>query len=89
MKNIFNIEQHDIDYPIRITFEVTCDSHSSMFDKDTLKERILNYIDDCIDAIDDSMRHWGDHIHCIDPVKIELYDDNEELIDITEKIYGK
>ena len=86
MKDIFDIEQHDIDYPVRITFEVQCNSHTSMMDGDTLKERILDYIDQCVDAMDDSMRHWGDHHHDIEPMKVELYDENGNLIDVTDKI---
>ena len=39
--------------------------------------------------MDESMRHWGDHEHCIEPMSIKLYtsresgEDNEgiELID--------
>ena len=86
MKEILNKVQTKQDYPVRITFEVTCNSHTSMGDGETLKKRILDYINQRIDAMDDSMRHWGDHSHDIEPVKVELYDDNENLIDVTDDV---
>lgn len=86
-KELLNETQNTKDFPVRITFEVTCDSHTSMFDGETLKERILDYMKQCTDAMDDSMRHWGEHVHCIETVKIELYDG--EQIDITEDILDK
>lgn len=86
MKDIFNIEQQDIDYPVRITFEVQCNSHTSMMDGETLKERILDYIKQCTDAMDDSMRHWGDHYHDIEPIKIEIFDENDKVFDETDNI---
>lgn len=89
MKKILNKEQKTIDYPVRITFEVTCNSHTSMGEGKSLKERILDYIEQCMDAMDDSMRHWGDHYHDIEPVKIEVYDENENSIDITDIIYDE
>ena len=89
MKDIFNIEQHDIDYPVQITFEVQCNSHTSMMDGETLKERILDYIKECTDAMDDSMRHWGDHYHDINPIKIEIFDENDKVFDETNKVLEK
>ena len=89
MKNIFNTKQHDIDYPVKITFEVICNSHTSMCDGDSLKERILDYIDQCVDVMDDSMRHWGDHHHDIEPMKVELYDEAENLIDVTDNVFDE
>ena len=85
-KEILNKIQSEQDYSVRITFEVICDSDTSMQEGDTLKERILDYVNQCTDAIDDSMRHWGDHTHCIDPVKVELYDEDENLIDVTDDV---
>ena len=79
-----NKRQNTEDYPVRITFEVRCNSHTSMMDGETLKERILDYIEQCTDAMDDSMRHWGDHYHDIEPVKVEL---NE--IDITDEYFNE
>lgn len=86
MKNLINIKQKDIDYPAQITFKVQCNSHTSMADGETLKERILDYIDQCTDAMDDSMRHWGDHYHDIEPIKIEIFDENGEAFDETDNI---
>lgn len=89
MKDIFNIEQHDVDYPVQITFEVQCNSHTSMADGETLKERILDYIKQCTDAMDDSMRHWGDHYHDIEPVKVEIFDENDKAFDETDKVLNQ
>jgi hypothetical protein len=36
--------------------------------------------------MDDSMRHWGDHSHDIEPMKVELYDEDENLIDVTDDV---
>lgn len=88
-KEILNKPQTEQDYSERITFEVICDSHTSMCDGETLKKRILDYINRCTDAMDDSMRHWGDHSHDIEPVKVELCDDNENLIDVTDDVLGE
>ena len=84
-----NKEQNTEDYPIRITFEVMCNSHTSMCDGNTLKQRIEDYIKMCTDAMDDSMRHWGDHYHDIEPVKIELYNEDDNEIDITDEYFNE
>lgn len=89
MKNILNKEQKTEDFPIRVLFEVVCDSHTSMGEGDTLKERIQSYIDECMDAMDESMRHWGDHSHCIQSINVELYDEDDNLIDITDDVLGE
>ena len=40
--------------------------------------------------MDESMRHWGDHEHCIDPVKVIISDiETEEEQNITTEILGK
>lgn len=88
-KEILNKIQSEQDYPVRITFEVICDSDTSMQEGESIKERILGYIDQCTDAMDDSMRHWGDHSHDIEPVKVELYDEDENLIDVTNDALGE
>ena len=88
-KELLNKVQSEKDYSVRITFEVICDSDTSMQEGESIKERILGYIDQCADAMDDSMRHWGDHIHYIDPVKAELCDDDENLIDVTNDIFDE
>lgn len=88
-KEILNKIQDEQDYPVRITFVVGCHSHTSMQEGESIKERILGYIDQCTDAMDDSMRHWGDHYHDIEPVKIELEGDEDNLIDVTNDILGE
>ena len=87
-KEILNKVQSEQDYHVRIYFEVVCNSHTSMNNGNTLKQRIEDYINQCIDAMDDSMRHWGDHFHDIEPVKVELelYDENNNQIDVTNEI---
>ena len=55
----------------------------------SIKERILSYIDECSDAMDESMRHWGDHTHCIDPITVEIYNEDEELIDVSNKVFDE
>ena len=86
---LLNEIQNDVDFPVRITFEVICDSHTSMTEGNTLKERILNYVDECTDAMDESMRHWGDHHHDIETMKVELYDEDETPIDVTNKVFDE
>lgn len=88
-KEILNKIQDEEDYPVRITFEVICDSHTSMVEGESIKKRILGYIDQCADAMDDSMRHWGDHSHDIEPIKVELYDEDENLVDVTNDVLGE
>jgi len=88
-KEILNKIQCKDDFPVRITFDVICNSHTSMGEGDTLKERIQSYIDECTDAMDDSMRHWGDHTHVIDPIKAEIYDEDENSIDVTDGVLGE
>ena len=89
MKQILNKRQKTEDCLVQITFEVQCNSHTSMMDGETLKERILDYIKECTDAMDDSMRHWGDHYHDIEPVKVEIYDEDENSIDITDILFDE
>ena len=88
-KEILNKIQSEQDYPIRITFEVICDSDTSMQEGESIKERILGYIDQCADAMDDSMRHWGDHSNDIEPMKVELYDEDDNLIDVTDDVFDE
>jgi hypothetical protein len=85
-KEILNKIQDEQDYSVRVTFDVVCDSDTSMGEGESIKERILSYVDECTDAMDESMRHWGDHSHDIEPVKVELYDEDENLIDVTDDI---
>jgi len=88
-KKILNKGQKTQDYPVRITFEVVCHSHTSMCDGLTLKQRIEDYIEMCTDAMDDSMRHWGDHYHDIEPVKVALYDEDDNEIDVTDEVFNE
>ena len=88
-KEILNKIQDEQDYSVRVTFEVICDSHTSMGEGKSIKERILSYVDECADAMDDSMRHWGDHSHDIEPMKVELYDENDNLIDVTDNVFDE
>lgn len=85
-KEILNKEQSEQDYPVQIYFNVVCQSHTSMNDGNTLKQRIEDYIKMCTDAMDDSMRHWGEHCHDIEATKVTLYDDNDNEIDVTDEI---
>ncbi len=84
-----NKGQKTEDYPVRVTFEVVCHSDTSMCDGITLKQRIGDYIKMCTDAMDDSMCHWGEHYHDIEPVKIALYDENDNYIDITDEYFNE
>ena len=88
-KEILNKVQDKQDYSVRVTFEVICDSDTSMQEGESIKERILGYIDQCADAMDDSMRHWGDHSHDIEPMKVELYDEDGNLIDVTDNVFDE
>lgn len=87
-KEILNKVQSEQDYSVRVTFDVVCNSHTSMGEGDTLKERIQSYIDECTDAMDDSMRHWGDHYHDIKATKVTLYDKDDNEIDVTDDVLG-
>ena len=87
-KEILNKVQSEQDYSVRVTFDVVCNSHTSMGEGDTLKERIQSYIDECTDAMDDSMRHWGDHYHDIEATKVTLYDKDDNEIDVTDDVLG-
>lgn len=60
-----------------------------MKEGESIKERILGYIDQCTDAMDDSMCYWGEHYHNIEPVKVELECDEDNLIDVTNDILGE
>ena len=69
------------DRPIRVTFTVICESPLSMQEGDTIKEKAENYADECTEAMDDSMRHWGDHMHFIDVEKIEIIGMDGETVE--------
>lgn len=72
---------------VRIRFEVTCDSSPYIGYENSIAKRIREYIKECYNAMDESMRRWGDHEHCIEPVKVIISDiETEEEQDITTEI---
>ena len=74
---------------VRVEFEVTCDSSPYVGYENSIAKRIRDYIKQCYDAMDDSMRHWGDHTHFIDPIRVILTNlETEEEQDITTEILG-
>ena len=75
---------------VKVEFEVECESSPFVGDGNTIAERIKGYVDNCLDAMDEFMRHWGDHSHCIDPIKVTITNvDTEEEQDITDEILGE
>lgn len=75
---------------VRISFEVTCDSSPYIGYENSIAKRIREYIKECSNAMDESMRHWGDHEHCIDPVRVIISDiETEEEQNITTEILGE
>lgn len=86
---IEEVEENCEDLWIRVKFDVNCDSSPYIQEKKSIAARVAEYVNSCYEAIDESMRHWGDHTHCIEPTSIKLYiagessEDNEgiELID--------
>ena len=83
------VEENCEDLWIRVQFNVSCDSSPYIQNERSIAARVARYVNDCFEAMDESMRHWGDHEHCIEPTSIKLYtaiesgEDNEgiELID--------
>ena len=39
--------------------------------------------------MDGSMRYWGDHDYKIEPVKVEIFDEDKNSTDVTSKVWGK
>ena len=74
---------------VRVSFEVTCDSSPYVGYANSIAKRIREYINECTEAMDESMRHWGDHEHCIEPVKVVISDDTGKEQDITTEILGE
>lgn len=76
------------DREIKVVFEVVCRSPISMQEGDTLLDRVKSYIHQCFDAMDDSMRHWGDHYHDIELVEVKIMpfeeDDKEITVDLDD-----
>ncbi len=83
------VEEECEDLWVRVKFDVTCDSSPYIQHERSIAARVARYVNDCFEAMDESMRHWGDHTHVIEPVSVKLYnsresgEDNEgiELID--------
>ena len=44
----------------------------------SIASRVAQYVNDCIEAMDESMRHWGDHEHIIKPSSIKIYNNTEK-----------
>lgn len=86
---IEKVEENCEDLWVRVKFEVNCDSSPYIQHERSIAARVARYVNECFEAMDESMRHWGDHTHCIEPTSIKLYtaresgEDNEgiELID--------
>ena len=71
----------------RIEFAVTCDSSPAIQEGKSVASRVAQYVNDCFEAMDDSMRHWGDHTHMIEPLVVKVYDgDNPEYIEIQDEL---
>lgn len=87
--NIEEVEENCEDLWVRVKFDVSCDSSPYIQEKKSIAARVAQYVNDCFEAMDESMRHWGDHTHMIEPISVKLYnvqesgEDNEgiELID--------
>lgn len=71
---------------IRVTFTVICESSVCMQIGDNLNDRINHYTKMCTEAMEEEMRHWGDHETFIDPIKTELISCNENGEKIIEEI---
>ena len=82
---IEEVEENSEDLWVRVKFEVNCDSSPAIQEKKSIAARVAEYVNNCYEAMDESMRHWGDHTHCIEPTSIKLYnasesgDDNEGI----------
>jgi len=84
-----DIKEECEDLWVRVKFNVACDSSPYIQHERSIAARVARYVNRCFEAMDESMRHWGDHTHIIEPTSIKLYNsresgkDNEgiELID--------
>lgn len=90
------VEEECEDLWVRVKFNVFCDSSPYMQNERSIAARVARYVNDCFEAMDESMRHWGDHTHMIEPVSVKLYtaresgEDNEgiELVDDLGKYWN-
>lgn len=71
------VEENCEDLWIRVKFNVSCDSSPYIQNGKSIAACVAKYVNDCFEAMDESMRHWGDHEHCIEPVSIKLYNARE------------
>ena len=62
---------------VRVKFNVSCDSSPYIQSEKSIAARVAQYVNDCFEAMDESMRHWGDHTHMIEPVNVKLYNAQE------------
>ena len=70
---IEDVEENCEDLLIRVKFDVSCDSSPYIQNGKSIAACVAKYVNDCFEAMDESMRHWGDHEHCIEPVSVKLY----------------
>jgi hypothetical protein len=63
---------------MRIKFVVECSTPVCMTEGMSLKERVRSYIKMCEDAMDESMRHYGDHEHDIELDSATVVEFDEE-----------
>ena len=71
------VEENCEDLWVRVKFDVSCDSSPYIQYEKSIAARVAKYVNDCFEAMDESMRHWGDHTHIIEPVSIKLYNSKE------------
>lgn len=72
---------------IKVEFSVVCGSSPYIGEDFSILERIQSYVKLCGDTIDESMCHWGDHYHFIEPEKVTIVDINtNENQDITKEV---
>ena len=72
---------------ITVEFNVVCNSSPYVGEDFSVLERIQSYVKACGDTMDESMRHWGDHEHCINPMKVIITNvDTDEEQDITKEV---
>ena len=71
------VEEECEDLWVRVKFDVSCDSSPYVQNERSIAARVARYVNECFEAMDESMRHWGDHTHMIEPVSIKLYNSRE------------
>lgn len=87
------VEKNCEDLWVRVKFDVSCDSSPYIQNGKSIAACVAKYVNDCFEAMDESMRHWGDHEHCIDPIKVTLFREDDEgndlQQDVTDEILGE